>query len=187
MQPQKTPLPQLRTQVGLRSSKPLCPKSPLRPTYPSYNGSCTPIRCKLLSPSLQSHGPLLCNLHQPLQQLLLQVQVATLMATEAILNLHVTYDKMLHQSPQSALLSVDFKKGFDFVFHKYFLVFLQHIGFPPNFIHGTARLYISGRLSFSFKVSQGVCQKDPLSGPLFIIAMKPLLQAIPLITGLTFA
>jgi len=36
-------------------------------------------------------------------------------------------------------------------------------------------------------VIQGVHQGDLLSGPLFIIAMESLLQAIPHITGLTFA
>jgi hypothetical protein len=48
------------------------------------------------------------------------------------------------------------------------------------FHHGTSRLYINSRLSFPFKVSQGVCQGNPLSGPL---AMEPLLC----ITGLTFS
>jgi len=88
-------------------------------------------------------------------------------ATEAIFNLYSTYDKMLQQSPQSALLSVDFK-AFDSVTHQYLLALLQCIGFPPKFqnllaafFHGTARLYINGRLSSPFKVSQGVHQGDP--------------------------
>jgi len=53
--------------------------------------------------------------------------------TEAILNLNATYDKMLQQSPQSALFSVDFKKAFDSVTHQYLLALLQHIGFPSKF------------------------------------------------------
>jgi len=113
-------------------------------------------------------------------------------ATEAILNLYATYNKMLQQSPQSALLSIDSKKAFDSVTNQCLLALLQCIGFPPKFQnllvtlfhHGTARLYIDNRLSSPFKVSQGVCQGDPLSGSLFIRAMEPLLPAIPHITGM---
>jgi len=51
-------------------------------------------------------------------------------AKKAIFDLYVTNDKMLQQSPQSALLSVDFKKAFDSVAHQYLLALLQSTSLP---------------------------------------------------------
>jgi len=65
-------------------------------------------------------------------------------ATEAVLYLYATYDKIFQQSLQSDLLSVDFKKAFDFVFHQYLLALLQCIGFPPKFLNMLAAFFHNG-------------------------------------------
>jgi hypothetical protein len=86
----------------------------------------------------------------------------------------------------SVLISLDAKKAFDSVSHKYIEETLEAYGFGPNFLKTfkllyseiTAKILINGFFSESIKIERGVKQGDALSCALFIICIDPLLRNI---------
>ena len=84
----------------------------------------------------------------------------------------------------SVLISLDAKKAFDSVDHKYIEKALIAYGFGPGFIkifqtlyrNITARILINGFASESIKIERGVKQGDALSCAIFIICIDPLLR-----------
>jgi hypothetical protein len=82
------------------------------------------------------------------------------------------------------LISLDAKKAFDSVDHKYIEETLIAYGFGPGFIqifktlysNITARILINGFASESIKIERGVKQGDALSCAIFIICIDPLLR-----------
>jgi exonuclease III len=86
----------------------------------------------------------------------------------------------------AVLISLDAKKAFDSVDHKYIEETLYAYGFGPVFIQMfrtlyrniTARILINGFFSDSIKIERGVKQGDALSCAIFIICIDPLLRNI---------
>jgi len=86
----------------------------------------------------------------------------------------------------AALISLDAKKAFDSVDHKYIEETLVAYGFGPIFIKIfktlyrdiTARILINGFTSETINIERGVKQGDALSCALFIICIDPLLRNI---------
>jgi hypothetical protein len=84
----------------------------------------------------------------------------------------------------AVLISLDAKKAFDSVDHKYIEETLIAYGFGPGFIrifktlyrNITARILINGFASESIKIERGVKQGDALSCAIFIICIDPLLR-----------
>ena len=84
----------------------------------------------------------------------------------------------------SVLISLDAKKAFDSVSHKYIEETLRAYGFGTGFINIfkilykdiTARVLINGFQSKSIEIKRGVKQGDALSCALFIICIDPLLR-----------
>ncbi len=82
------------------------------------------------------------------------------------------------------LISLDAKKAFDSVDHKYIEETLIAYGFGPGFIrifktlyrNITARILINGFASKSIKIERGVKQGEALSCAIFIICINPLLR-----------
>jgi hypothetical protein len=85
---------------------------------------------------------------------------------------------------EAALISLDAKKAFDSVDHKYIEETLKHYGFGPIFINMfkvlyrdlTARIMVNGFMTESIKIKRGVKQGDALSCAIFIICIDPLLR-----------
>ncbi len=86
----------------------------------------------------------------------------------------------------SVLISLDAKKAFDSVDHKYIEETLQAYGFGPNLINTfkvlynkiTARILVNGFQSESIRIERGVKQGDALSCAIFIICIDPLIRNI---------
>ena len=87
---------------------------------------------------------------------------------------------------ESVLISLDAKKAFDSVDHKYIEETLKAYGFGNGFINIfkllyrniTARILVNGFLSESLNIERGVKQGDALSCAIFIICIDPLLRNI---------
>jgi hypothetical protein len=87
---------------------------------------------------------------------------------------------------ESVLMSLDAKKAFDSVDHKYIEETLRAYGFGEGFINIfkllyrniTARILVNGFLSKSLNIERGVKQGDALSCAIFIICIDPLLRNI---------
>jgi len=83
-------------------------------------------------------------------------------------------------------ISLDAKKAFDSVSHKYIEETLEQYGFGPNFLKSfktlykdiTARILINGWFSEAIRIERGVKQGDALSCASFIICIDPLLRNI---------
>ena len=90
------------------------------------------------------------------------------------------------QSLDFCIVSLDARKAFDSVDHKYLEKVLQAYGFPQEFIVVFRTLYsnltsvvqVNGFLSTEFEVRNGVKQGDALSCGLFNLAIDPLLRNI---------
>ncbi len=86
----------------------------------------------------------------------------------------------------AVLISLDAKKAFDSVDHKYIENTLKAYGFGAGFINIfkilykdiTARILVNGFQSESIKIERGVKQGDALSCAIFIICIDPLLRNI---------
>jgi hypothetical protein len=86
----------------------------------------------------------------------------------------------------AVLISLDAKKAFDSVDHKYIEDTLRAYGFGDGFINIfkmlykniTARILVNGFQSESIKIKRGVKQGDALSCAIFIICIDPLLRNI---------
>jgi hypothetical protein len=84
----------------------------------------------------------------------------------------------------AVLTSLDAKKAFDSVDHKYIELVLGKYGFGNNFIkyfrtiyrNLTAKILVNGYLSESLKIERGVKQGDALSCAIFIICIDPLIR-----------
>ena len=84
------------------------------------------------------------------------------------------------------MISLDAKKAFDSVSHKYIEETLEAYGFGPMYLKTfrilyndiTARILINGFFSESIRIRRGVKQGDALSCALFIICIDPLLRNI---------
>ena len=84
----------------------------------------------------------------------------------------------------AVLISLDAKKAFDSVDHKYIEETLKAYGFGPTFLNVfktlyneiTARILINGFMSEKIRIERGVKQGDALSCALFIICIDPLLR-----------
>jgi exonuclease III len=87
---------------------------------------------------------------------------------------------------KSALISLDAKKAFDSVDHKYIEETLIAYGFGKDFVNTfkllykdlTARILVNGHMSENIKIERGVKQGDALSCAIFIICVDPLLRNI---------
>ena len=81
-----------------------------------------------------------------------------------------------------AILALDQEKAYDHIHHDYLWKVLETFHIPAPFIRTIKSLYsqahtrvaINGVLSQPFQVTQGVRQGDPLSCPLFDLAIEPL-------------
>jgi hypothetical protein len=84
----------------------------------------------------------------------------------------------------AVLISLDAKKAFDSVDHKYIEETLSAYGFGPVFIqifrtlyrNITARILVNGFASESIKIERGVKQGDALSCAIFILCIDPLIR-----------
>jgi exonuclease III len=84
----------------------------------------------------------------------------------------------------AALISLDAKKAFDSVDHKYIEETLIAYGFGEKFVNVfktlyndlTAKILINGYMSEAIKIERGVKQGDALSCAIFIICIDPLLR-----------
>jgi exonuclease III len=87
---------------------------------------------------------------------------------------------------KALLISLDAKKAFDSVSHKYICRTLKEYGFGENFITYFKTLYnnlsanvmINGHKSVKIDIRRGVKQGDALSCALFIICIDPLLRNV---------
>ena len=87
---------------------------------------------------------------------------------------------------EGLLISLDAKKAFDSVSHKYLHEVLKRYGFSDNFISTVKLLYrdikayilINGYKSVMIKIARSVKQGDALSCALFILCMDPLMRKI---------
>ena len=81
-----------------------------------------------------------------------------------------------------AIVALDQEKAYDKIHHSYLWKTLRAFQLPHEFIntvqslyqHATTRVAINGVLSAPFNVQRGVRQGDPLSSPLFDMAIEPL-------------
>ena len=95
-------------------------------------------------------------------------------------------EKCAEDKIESILVSLDAKKAFDSVSHKYIEETLRIYGFGENFINCfktlykdlTAKILINGHVSVMISILKGVKQGDALSCALFIICIDPLLRNI---------
>ncbi len=84
------------------------------------------------------------------------------------------------------LTALDQEKAFDRISHKYMIETLRKFNFHPNFIQWISTLYtgitsrvkVNENLTNAIEIRRGVRQGCPLSMPLFVVCMEPLIQAI---------
>ena len=87
---------------------------------------------------------------------------------------------------ESLLISLDARKAFDSVSHRYICRTLKEYGFGPQFVSYFKTLYnnlsanvlVNGFKSDSINIKRGVKQGDALSCALFIICIDPLLRNV---------
>jgi hypothetical protein len=92
----------------------------------------------------------------------------------------------LESNVELAIVSLDAKKAFDSVNHKFIRITLEKYGFGQNFIRVFEVLYtdlkanvlVNGWKSELIKISNGVKQGDALSCIIFILCIDPLLRNI---------
>jgi hypothetical protein len=121
-------------------------------------------------------------------------------ATKNINEVSVSVNNMIKAANlnniQMSIISIDFKKAFDSLSHAYIKHALSFFNFGPYFLKLVdaclkgKRAYISNLKNSSemIDISSGVAQGDKPSGPLFNIALEPLLTLIekcPLIEDVT--
>jgi hypothetical protein len=86
----------------------------------------------------------------------------------------------------AVLISLDAKKAFDSVSHKYTERILEKYGFGPQFINCfktlyskiTAKILVNSHLSDSIDIERGYKQGDALSCAFFILGIDPLIKYI---------
>jgi len=94
-----------------------------------------------------------------------------------------------------AIIALDQEKAYDRIYHNYLWKTLDSFHIPQPFIstvkslyqHATTTVAINGVLSPPFQVQCGIQQGDPLSCPLFDLAIEPLacnIRSNPHITGI---
>ena len=91
-----------------------------------------------------------------------------------------------NNNTEALLVSLDAKKAFDSVDHKYITETLRAYGFGEEFINTfnilykdiSAKILVNGFLSESINIKRGVKQGDSLSCAIFIICIDPLLRNI---------
>ena len=96
------------------------------------------------------------------------------------------FHEMDHQTTDSFLLAVDFRKAFDSIIMDFLYKVMEKIGLPKKFIDliklidigATARVVINGAISKEFLLKRGSRQGDPLSMGKFMIAINPLICAL---------
>ena len=92
----------------------------------------------------------------------------------------INYTEVMEEN--GAIVALDQEKAYDKIRHDYLWATLESFGLPPHFTKMVKALYqnahtqvaINGVLSCPFKVTRGVRQGDPLSCPLFDLAIEPL-------------
>ena len=106
----------------------------------------------------------------------------------------IEYAEVMEEN--GAIIALDQEKAYDKIRHNYLWETLKTFGLPHPFIKTVKSLYqhahtqvaINGVFSQPFKVTRGVRQGDPLSCPLFDLAIEPLackLRNDPDIRGIT--
>ena len=88
------------------------------------------------------------------------------------------------------LLKLDISKAFNSVRWEYILSLLQHMGFPArwrnwiaaSFSTASSQVLLNGILGQHITHGRGLCQGDPLSPLLFILAINPLQHLLSLAT-----
>ena len=93
------------------------------------------------------------------------------------------YYEMSNSKTDSFLVSIDFESAFDKINHKFLMIVLEKIGFPPMFINvikalynnASSVVYINGHKTKRIKIKSGIRQGCTLSRDLFTIAINPLL------------
>ena len=124
-----------------------------------------------------------------LDQIIVQSQVAYIPGRSVMDNLRSNFFFKQHcraNKINSVLISLDAKKAFDSVDHKYIEETLQAYGFGPKLISTfkvlynkiTARILVNGFQSEAIKIERGVKQGDALSCAIFIICIDPLIRNI---------
>ena len=92
----------------------------------------------------------------------------------------INYTEVMEEN--GVIIALDQEKVYDKIRHDYLWAMLESFGLPPHFTKTVKALYqnahtqvaINGVLSHPFKVTHGVRQGDPLSCPLFDLAIEPL-------------
>ena len=124
-----------------------------------------------------------------LDKLIIQTQTAYIPGRVVHDNLRIFdfYSNYCQKNNVDALLiSLDAKKAFDSVSHKYLHEVLKKYGFSDNFISTVKMLYndikanilVNGYKSVIIKIARSVKQGDALSCALFILCIDPLLRKI---------
>jgi hypothetical protein len=93
-------------------------------------------------------------------------------------------DYCIRKGIKSAIISLDAKKAFDSVDHKYIDKVLEKYGFGNNFRNYfktlykdlKARILVNGYLSEAIAIERGVKQGDALSCAIFILCIDPLIR-----------
>ena len=83
---------------------------------------------------------------------------------------------------EGAIVALDQEKAYDKIRHDYLWKTMEAFNLPQPFIRTTQELYknastvvaINGIFSAPFQVTRGICQGDPISCPLFDLAIEPL-------------
>ncbi len=85
---------------------------------------------------------------------------------------------------KAAIVSLDAKKAFDSVDHKYIDMILENYGFGDNFRRSfktlysslSAKILVNGYFSEKIRIARGVKQGDALSCAIFILCIDPLIR-----------
>jgi hypothetical protein len=92
----------------------------------------------------------------------------------------INYAEVMEEN--GAIVVLDQEKAYDKIRHDYLWKTLEAFNLPHTFIkmlkalyqNATTRVAINGVLSEPFKIQRGIRQKDPLSCPIFDLAIEPL-------------